>query len=233
MRKITVMLLSLCIFFQMNVKATSEHDITLLMEAIADFDIEVAEWEVTHIVKMSPEEAKQILLQMDEEYVIVDELGDHSKIYSGQPKNELASIDQQIRIVEQAGKSTLQMTLSSNQWNDQVEQYYNLLTTNLQNDVNLNEIRSYTCVKVSDSDIIINGLLNDEFWSKLKVVHKNEQKETLQHSIYEKEIIGYTPLFQQEMIVNNDAINMQMMIKNTRKNKKQLIIGTPVILNEY
>src|SRR5690625_176702 len=128
MRKITVMLLSVCIFFQKTAKATSEHDITLLMETIADYDIEVAEWDVTHIVKMSAEEAKQILLQMDEEYVIVDELGDHSKIYSGQPKNELASIDQQIRIVEQAGKSTLQMTLSSNQWNEQVEQYYNLLT---------------------------------------------------------------------------------------------------------
>jgi len=233
MRKISVILLSLCIFFQMNVKATSEHDITLLMETIADFDIEVAEWEVTHIVKMSREEAKQILLHMEGEYVIVKEVKDQSTTYNGQPKNKLASIDQQIRIVEQAGKSTLQMTLSSNQWNEQVEQYYKLLTTSLQNDVNLNEIRSYTCVKVSDSDIIINGLLNDEFWSKLKVVHKSEQKETLQHSLYEKEIIGYTPLFQQEMIVNNDAINMQMMIKNTRKNKKQLIIGTPVILNEY
>src|SRR5690625_7163907 len=94
---------------------------------------------------MTRKETKQSHLHKEGEYVIVKEVKDQSTIYNGQPKNKLASIDQQIRIVEQAGKSTLQMTLSSNQWNEQIEQYYKLLTTNLQNDVNLNEIGRASC----------------------------------------------------------------------------------------
>lgn len=233
MRKITAILIACYCFFQMDVQATTVHDMDQMMQMMNELELEVTDWEVTHIVKMSKEEAEHYMLQTDDNYVIIEESEDGTKVFQAEPESKLASIDQQIQIVEYAGNSTLQLTISSNQWNEQIESYYKLLTSNLQSDVKLNNVSSYTCVLVEDSDIIINGLLNDELWDKMKVVHTSEQKETLDQSVYEREITAYTPLFQQEIDVNNDIINMQMMIKNTQKNKKQLIIGTPVILNEY
>jgi len=54
-----------------------------------------------------------------------------------------------------------------------------------------------------------------------------------QKSFYEKELNEYTPMSQQEILLKVELINVQLIDKNKKNDKKEVIIGTPVILNEY
>lgn len=54
-----------------------------------------------------------------------------------------------------------------------------------------------------------------------------------QKNFYEKELNEYTPMSQQEVLLKVELINVQLIDKNKKNDKKEVIIGTPVILNEY
>lgn len=226
-------LLAVTMFLSASIGEEAEQDIHTLMQLMEELELPVTSWETVHLVKIPVTELQQLVPQLKEQYDIVKEVENGATIFMLYPKKTSAWIEHTLRIVQHEGTSTLQFVFSGTEWNNEIETYYKTLTANLQNHNKFNNHEYSTCIKVEEDDIIINGLLNDEIWDKMKVVHKEEYTETLQHSNYEKEIIGYTPVFQQEITVNNDAINLQMIIKNTKKNKKELIIGTPVILNEY
>lgn len=233
MRKVFGIILSMIMMLQVNIGNKNEQDIDVLIDTMDELDIEVASWEVTHIVNISTYEIESLLSYLESDYLIVKEVTDETTIYTAQPRQQIDTITEDIRIVDYASNSTFQMTLSADVWNDHVRKYYKMLTKDLQSHMKLQNMQTYTCIRTGYSDTINKDLFNEYILDELKIEYKSEQADTIQNSTYEKEIIGYTPLFQHEINVNNIAVNMQMMIKNTKNNKKQLIIGTPIILNEY
>src|SRR5699024_9852355 len=117
---------------------------------------------------------------------------------------------------------TVQTIISAPEWNESVKTYYNSLSKALQHHYNLKFTRNFTCLKFDVSGIIDDGFSIDEFWQKLKVVHKKEQYDNVQQSTYEKEIYGYSQLWSNEIDIEQERINFQMAIKNNAANKKEI-----------
>ena len=48
-----------------------------------------------------------------------------------------------------------------------------------------------------------------------------------------KVIYGYTPLWENKIIINNKQKNLQVAIEMDGKGSTEYIIGTPILINEY
>lgn len=208
---------------------------TILNEAITS-EFEVEEWEVISIDKISKKDFENIKNTLQSSHLVTVKNDENKVKYIFEAKNQSKYVNYSFHAIipkNQENEITFQTVISGVEWDDLVQNYYKQLTNNLQKKFSLNFNKLFTCAKLNDDGIINNGFSDDEIWKKMKVVHKSEQYDNIQQSIYGKEIYGYTPLLDGQITVQEEIINFHMITKNELQNKKQIIIGTPIILNEY
>ena len=212
------------------------HELNLLAQAGQQEGWELKEWQVVSINIISKNEFDNISNSLQNRYFLSISKGQNAVIYTFESKNKNDLINHSFQAVVPQNNSdrvTLKTVISGVEWNEKIYDYYSRLTRDLQSDYKIKFTRNFTCLKFDVGGIINSGSLFDEFWNKMKVVHKKEQYDNVQQSIYEKEIYGYSPLLGEEINVNNEKINFQIALKNVTANKTELIVGTPMIINEY
>lgn len=223
------------LFIQPSTVETSTELATITNVALGEGFL-LDEWQVVMIEKITEKEFDNITKRLQNSYLDTV-VKDENKIkYIFEAKNSKDQINHYFQAIVPTGHAnqiTFQLVISGEEWNEVIHNYYNNLTNELQNELSLTFSKIFTCVKLNDNGIINDGFSDDEIWKKMKVIHRNEQIDNVEQSVYEKEVYGYNKLWNRTIIVENETVNFHMGIKNNDHNKKQVIIGTPIILNEY
>lgn len=196
----------------------------------------VEEWDIIMINKMSRKKFNKIKNKLQNSYLGTVIKEESKLIYISESKNTDDKLRYTTQIIipeNQNDEITFQIVVSGKEWDSFAENYYNNMTKHLKNEFSLKFNKIFTCVKLTDNGIIDNGYSYDEIWQKMNVVHKNEHYDNVKQSNYEKEVYGYTPMWNSKVIVQDEPINFHMILKNNKQNNKTVIIGTPIILNEY
>ncbi len=236
MKKFIFLICTFILVSQTPINEVAHQELSLLAQAGQEEGWDLKNWQVVSINDISKNDFDNILNMLQNSHFVSLSKNKNAVIYTFESKKTNDLIDHSFRaIIQQNSKDqvTLQTIISGDEWNDKIYNYYSRLTKDLQRDYNIKFTRNFTCLKFNVSGIIKNGSLFDEFWKKMKVVHRKEQYDNVQQSIYEKEFYGYSPSLGEEIIVNNEKINFQIALKKITENKTEIIVGTPMILNEY
>jgi|GEM_PF-2608650 len=237
MKKLMLMSSFLFLFNVHPINEMTHDELALLAHAGLEQGWELDEWQVVMMNDMNIKDFDNITKRLQNSYFVSTFEDENAVIYSFESKNNNPYMNHSFEAVVPTQHNnetiTLHLIISGNSWDEKASDYYTELTNRLKTDYNMQFARNFTCLKFQVSGIINIGLSIDEFWQKMKVVHTQEQYDNVQHSIYEKEIYGHSPLIGNDIEVNDEKINLQMALKDEPGNKKQVIVGTPMILNEY
>lgn len=235
MKKLIVIMF-VAVLLQQPVAVEANQPLNIIIDVFLDEGFTLDEWEVIMIDTISEKDFERLMTKSHNSY-IVTVIKDKDKVkYIFDAKNPEKMINHSIQVIEPNHSDdikTIQIVISGKEWNDSVQLYYNDLTKRLKSEYSSQFNRIFTCAKLNDNGIINVGFSYDEIWKKMKIVHKSEYFDNIQQSNYVKEVYGYTSLWHDEIEVQDEKINFQMAVKNDAQNKKQVIIGTPIILNEY
>jgi len=235
MRKYLFILSMIICLTEQPVQEPLNQELEILAEIGEDQGWELDEWQVVFINEISTRSFDKIINNLKNSHLITTQKDKYTVKYMIENQNDDEQISHffQAIVPSNANKITLQTVISGQGWNDSIKENYLHLTKSLLHDNNISITKNFTCLKFNYSDIMNVGFSFDEFWKKMKVIHKKEQNDNVQHSAYKKEFYGFSRLLGDEFEINNEKINFQMTLKNDERNKKQVIIGTPMILNEY
>lgn len=233
-KTIFIILFMMLIPHQTMIEADKELDD--IVNTFTDQGFLLDEWQVVIVNKLTKKEFENIAKKLQISYVASVRNEENTVKYEFEAKNSEEPLNHSIRAILPKNNSndiSVQLVIFGEEWNETVQNYYNHLTRKLYNEFSLTFTKIFTCVKLSDNGIINDGFSHDELWEKMNVVHKKEQFDTIQDASYLYEMYGYNPSWKTKMIIQEDPINFHFVMKNDDQNKKQVIIGTPIILNEY
>lgn len=235
MRKVITIILLIFIPFQQPV-LEEQNDVELIIQAAGKQGLELESWEVMMDQKLNRKKFEQILNKLKNNYnITINEEQDKLKYVIRGKKPEPFVDHFLIAIIPKSNQNdiTLKLVIKGHYWNKSMKSNYDRLTKRLQFDYDINFGRIFTCLKFNDSVIIRDGLIYEKLQNQLQISHVFKHKDNLTNSTYVAEYYGYSSLFQEEILVGNDQINFQMVIKETAENDSQIIIGTPIVINEY
>ncbi|WP_284138952.1 MULTISPECIES: YwmB family TATA-box binding protein [unclassified Virgibacillus] len=91
----------------------------------------------------------------------------------------------------------------------------------------------FTCLTTKPNAIMDIGYLSDNLAKKLKLRHVSTQTDNLVKTMHKKIIYGYTPLWEERLIIHNKPMNVQIVTEIDKQGDVTFTIGTPILINEY
>ncbi|QGS69605.1 hypothetical protein CV093_18920 [Oceanobacillus sp. 143] len=93
----------------------------------------------------------------------------------------------------------------------------------------------FSWLKINQDDIIEDGTLEDGIINYFNLQEVETQFDNIENkkNVIKKFIYGYTPLWDNKIMINNTAQNMQIAITEDEKGNTDYIIGTPILIHEY
>lgn len=225
----------LCISVLLLFLQPSEPDLTYgelksIMQLTNKVGGEVEEWELTLLDTISHEKYEEIMRWVKDEPAFINIQADENVSFSLKSDGYIHS---NIEILKKDTTYKVAIVITSDQWNEKVQQALETSWELLERVLFTQTTRLYTCVSYLDSGIMIDGIYTEKVQEFLQMIPVYEQHDNIQGTGYILDYYGYNPSWNSKITVNNQEINFQMAIKNYREHKKQIIIGTPAILNEY
>lgn len=236
MKKINICIIIILLFSGQASKAETSKTIDTIVDIALTEGLYLEEWQVVMKQKISAKQFEHILNKTKNSYFVTTKKDYHKILYIFEAKNRDERINYEFQAIvphHHADLITFQIVYSGVKWDDSTHFNYIILTNNIQSELLIDFDKIFTCVKLRNNGIIDVGFLIENIWEKMKILHMFDQEDNVKQSVYEKEFYGYTPLWSNNIKVNDEEINFHMIIKNDEENKKQVIIGTPIIMNEY
>lgn len=212
------------------------HDIGLLMDAVEEENLELQSWEVVYLETMDDALFKKVKNELQIHHSVIIEQQDSIKKTIFSPQNDVKSLDYHITALDQehgTGDIRVQIVIRGKSWELEDKAAFNNLTKRLQNKYAFRLERNFTCIKLLDNGIMNDGFSVNNLMRNLQVVHTMKHTDNMESSVYEEMHYGYSSLLSNELEVDETQINLHVAMRKMTNDKKQIIIGTPGILNEY
>lgn len=230
MRKIMLCISVLILFLHPSEEKLSYGELQSIMQLTEGVDGELEAWELVLLDTISHEKYDEIMQRLKTEPAFTNIQSGENVSFSLKSDGYIHS---NIEIFKKGARYKVAIVITSDQWNEKIQQALETSWEVLQGVLFTQTTRLYTCVSYLDSGIMIDGIYTEKVQEFLQIIPVYEQHDNVQGTGYILDYYGYNPSWNSKITVNNQEINFQMAIKNYREHKKQIIIGTPAILNEY
>ncbi|HLS60687.1 MAG TPA: YwmB family TATA-box binding protein [Virgibacillus sp.] len=237
-KKGLIHILIIFLFFTITSSASGQKtdELIELTGIIADSNLEVDEWTVTIKEKMPTTKAKKVLDNLGETHNIsVTETDELIKYKAVQIKegNNFTDIYELKIAKNKPLVSDVSATINGEAWNEDIQAHYKEYSKRILNKNFTENSRVYTCISTRDSDIINFVYIIEHITRMLDLKNVSTQTDTIRHSPHRQLIYGYTPLWEEKIVVKTVPTNIQIVIESAEDGKEKMIIGTPILINEY
>lgn len=123
--------------------------------------------------------------------------------------------------------------ISGTEWHETIQEEYDITRDRLMETFFHRNPETFTCIELLDGDTIENRAVIDIYTESLALVHMEEQFDNLEMSRLKKQIYGYTPLWNEKLIVDSVPYNLQIAATELETGEMAYTIGTPILINEY
>lgn len=236
MKKVMLLCFALIALFSPKNAAVEENSsLEVIAETAMEEQLEIESWQVIFVEKISKTQFDKFSNELKTRYKVTIENDKSTLKYTFVNKEQNALMKHSFHAVvpKNTEEITVQLVVTGNKWNDHIKSHYKQLTAHLQSNELIQFSRSFTCLKLKDNVIIENRSYYEDFLKKFNLENVKIQYDNVQNSTYFAEFYGHSTLWNEEISVNDEKINFQMMVKQTKDQKTQLIIGTPIVLHEY
>ncbi|MGM8211401.1 YwmB family TATA-box binding protein [Virgibacillus sp. W0430] len=237
MLKLTGFITSLIILFSsIGANQTPEQEeLNYLASFILENNLDVAEWEVIYKDKRKVKTVQKLVRKIKDSHLVTVSENENTIKYVIEDRNktETFNVQYSVLISKQATSyAEVHAVISGTSWNNAVRDAYRSFSQT-KNKFFTRTSQKFTCIKTKDSGIIEIGVLLTNLDDKLNLLHIATQTDTVEDSTHKNIIYGYTPLWEQKMLINSKPLNIQIVEKEADENQSNLTIGTPILVNEY
>lgn len=238
MRTYTIYLFVLLLILpSANPEQTSQdHEMIQLAKAFESNGLSVSEWNVTIKEQMKQNRAKEIIDQLSEQLDIKETNDEGSKKYRVQENVEDTDMDVQYTIVlpdDDRYKSEFIVRINGNEWNEKNKNTYIRYIEDLKDDMFTERSQTFTCLTAGIHDKLIDVNFADMLQEALEANIITKQTDSIEDSMIKKIVYGYTPLWDEEITIDDEPINFQFVIKRKANDGLSITAGTPILINEY
>lgn len=212
------------------------HEIADIITAAEATPLTVSSWELIGTDKLTEEKMHQLQESITRDGYLEKRVEKAAVIIHTYEKIVQDKINVEIRMIQNKGDLKdirLHVVVNGEEWTPQIERIFDEIIRYLNVNVFSDLVAYFACVKFVDDGIIDYSMFVNEIYENLKVEHKSEQFDTIDDSKYEVGMYGYNHSWNSRIQMNNTQVNMQVIVGKVMNNKRQTIIGTPAILNEY
>lgn len=195
---------------------------------------EAMDWSVLIKEQIDPKDITKLLKKSKNE----------SFVTSNQPGNEVQytmdlsekmglSIKVTIKHYEQHEQASLVVEIKGTQWNEQIEQLYVDVVTDIQRTYFSRKARLFACLKMTYNATMYRNDLIDKIKHTLQLQHVSELMDPLIDPSDQQVWYGYTPQLTETINMMNDQTNVQIVVNSKEYDQFTVNIGTPILIHEY
>lgn len=205
-------------------------DISTMLTA---YQYSIEDWTVTIKEKPSKEQLKQILYLLHHKDELKVSKDKNTRNYSVQNKDPQKGIIETYRMIIPKNKQhspEFIVTIKGNYWNDDYTATYQARIMDVMKNYFTHNADTYTCVTAINDDIMEHVNFLEKLSKKLRNI--TIQDDTI-NSIHKNIMYGYTPKWDKNIKLLGQRLNVQVVSQEVEDGKQKIIIGTPILINEY
>lgn len=236
MRKIALILLLFMPHFTMDSNQKAD-ELVELAHVAQDANLEIEEWIMTINEKVNQKRVNQILKKLKKENSnVVTTHSNETKQYVVHEADATHPISITYRLLVPDNKQQLSTFTAeikgTTQKNFSTKKYrkVNDLVTRTYFSDNANR---FACLITKSDDIIKGVVFEEKIKEKLNFTPVFTQTDTVLNSTHNKITYGYIKEWDNKIKLHNHMINVHIVLAGTTSNKQRIIIGTPILINEY
>lgn len=218
--------------------AMKEKDELIQMASlIKALDLQIATWEVTIKETIYTKNIEDIIQDFKNSHLVTvheDENRIKYKVLFQQPQQH--GLEQELQVVvskHDEFRAELSAVIKGSTWDETILKEYKAMLELLLDSYFSHSASMFTCLETHNDDIIKEANFFNKIRQSFKIKHESTQIDTSQKNISKKIIYGYTDLWKQKIVMEDQPMNVQFVIKNMDNENSHLIVGTPILINEY
>ncbi|TMN21989.1 YwmB family TATA-box binding protein [Lentibacillus cibarius] len=223
-----------------NVTAISKQtdSLTTLAGVTADIGLQADSWQVVVKEKMNREQLRGYIkkLQSKNDYISSSKADENSIKYLFEHRQNQTDITEHYQVVipkNTAYKAEFIAVFSGDVWNNKTEKAYHSRIAHMKDTYFSKHAKTFACLTTTIDGKMDGVYFLDKLTETMNVKVSQTQKDTVETSQFEKIVYGHTPMLNEELMINNESMNVQMVLKNKGPDRTTLTIGTPILITEY
>ncbi len=216
---------------------SSQNDIHRLQDihAILGQNNDQMEWEVTIKESLNEGEAKDLVKSVENRHLVAS-TSDENEIQYIMDINEFKNMDIQLHVHHYIDEKQAEIIIKihGSKWDNKVAQEYNTFVAHIKDFYISKKARIFACLSSTYSATISRDQLEKQIINGLSLQHVSKGTDPLTDPQKQIELTGYSPYMEQTIRLANDKeFNVQVVIKTMDREEFLVMIGTPILIDEY
>lgn len=199
--------------------------------------LSIEQWEVILLEKKTYEEAEHLLKELKKiKDVQIISKTEHIIKYSIPMSTSNNHIKQSMTMVFPKNNQyspEITIKLKGKNWNEEILREYRQIFDEEIPIYFTKNAQLFTCLVVTSNDIMSDVYFTDILKNNFEIENIVVQSDTLKQSTYDKILYGYNPSWDNDISLLHQRLNMQIVMQHHKNLKTKVIIGTPILMNEY
>ncbi|MDY0404573.1 YwmB family TATA-box binding protein [Virgibacillus sp. 179-BFC.A HS] len=196
----------------------------------------VEKWEVTVKERMNQNRIEKVLKNLQSAGNMAGKTDENSIKYSIRDVRKTNNITVTYSVVIPKSKqyqAEVIMVISGRKWDKTTEKNYKKILHQATGRYFTETSQIFACLVTSPDAIIEVERFLKYLTETIGFERQKTQIDKISYSRIQKNIYGYTPLWNQKLDMNMQSVNVQIAQVQASNKKTQLVIGTPILINEY
>lgn len=237
MRKIALIgILLLFITTDTEIGSIQSDELNNLASAVSDSGLTIDEWEVTLKETMDRDQLKKIMDELKNSHIVTVTESEKSinYLFESTPKREGISESYNVIIPhDDMYHAELIAVVDGTNWNPSMKENYHVIVNSMKEKYFTDSAELFACLTTKNGDILESDSILNDLADRLSLQYMETQIDTINNSMHEKIIYGYTPLWSQKIMIEEIPMNVQIAVVENENGNHTYTIGTPMLINEY
>lgn len=235
-------LIFLCIFILVGTEnifaSTYTDELSDIVSVVLENELSIDSWEVTLKEKMTSPNIKKVLKQLQSDPTMDVSVQEHKDVvqYIGKAIYDPEGVTVIFKAIFPSSEEDLGqliVAITGKYWDENISVQYNEIIQNLTHKYFSESVHKFTCLEAYNNDIIEGTTLLKRIKQSLQLKHTFTQTDDVQMDKQIVEIYGFNALWGESFTIEDKPMNAHISYIHARNGEEKIIIGTPILLNEY
>ncbi|WP_042221432.1 YwmB family TATA-box binding protein [Oceanobacillus manasiensis] len=235
MRKTALLLLFVLLLTTRTATMADYNDELLdIIHYTESINLPINDWSVTIREQVSAKKATDLIKKMKKEGLKETKKEKASSVnYLLHDIQNSTDVDVYYNVIVHSGKAELIAVIEGQGWSEKTLDTYVEKIVNVKNNLFTDMAQTFACLTTTDDAIISSDYFFKDFTKKFDIQHQSKQFDNNENSAHNFIFYGYTPLWTQEISLDNTPMNIQVAVTENAEGHLTYTIGTPILINEY
>ncbi|WP_188456662.1 YwmB family TATA-box binding protein [Virgibacillus oceani] len=217
--------------------AAPENDEMVDLAALAlESALTVDKWQVTIKEQIDHNGIQYKIKQLKNSYLVTTSEDENVIKYSFSDAHNSGEVNESYKVIipkNKAYQAEIVGILSGKVWNNSISKIYQQKVNSMTEQFFTQSAKKFACLTTESNDTISSDYFFNKVKQKLNLQHISTQYDSIQNSMHEKIIYGYTSLWNQQITIMDKPMNVQLAVRADKNESTKFTIGTPILITEY